>query len=279
MKLLWCSLVFVLCSSNLFAQDRYSFSWGYNRATFRPTDVRFKSEEGQFTIHSAKGYDRPTPFSFKEYFALDKISIPQYNYKFTYRPNDNYTVIVGLDHMKWVFDNSKTYKVTGSYTAKIFDHNGQELDWNSDVLQKGNTRFINMEHTDGYNFAYLGLEKSFKLLESRNKKMGLSLNAGGSIGPMIPRTMVGMHRDAAWNTEVQNNKFHVAGFGVNAALGARAHFHRFFLEASAKLIYVDIINALASTSSAHPASLSHEMVNGELILSAGVNFGGKKKKK
>jgi hypothetical protein len=144
----------------------FSFSWGYNRAIHSNSNAYFSTKDGDFTIHNAQGNDRPSHFkNLLDYVTPSKLSIPQYNFKFSYSPNSKFVYTAGMDHMKWVFDHTKNYKVSGDFNAKLFDERtGKELNWQEDVLNNGNVSWLRFEHTDGYNYAYLGVEFNNTLL-------------------------------------------------------------------------------------------------------------------
>ena len=96
-------------------------TWGYNRAWFSDTDTTFKTPDGTFTIHGAKGKDRPTT-EFKTYINPAKLTIPQYNLRIGYRFNKRWSVEIGTDHMKWIFVPTEKYNISGDYNRPVWLH-------------------------------------------------------------------------------------------------------------------------------------------------------------
>jgi hypothetical protein len=124
--------------------------WGYNRGYHSAADTTFHTPNGTFTIHDAVGYDRPTKFGIA-YLDPTQMSKPQYNIRIGYQFNEKWAVEIGQDHMKWVFDPSRQYKITGDYDKPLWGHVPFEQ-----VKESGNAGFVLFEHTDGYNYVHAG---------------------------------------------------------------------------------------------------------------------------
>ncbi len=73
----------------------YAF-WGWNRAAYSNSDIHFKGNDYDFTLYRVKAHDRPTPFSYHNYFQIDRITIPpQTNFKIGYFFKDNMAINIG----------------------------------------------------------------------------------------------------------------------------------------------------------------------------------------
>jgi len=59
-------------------KGRFYFNWGYNRARFIKSTIHFSSPSYDFTLFDVIADDRPSPFSFDQYFNPVKATIPQY---------------------------------------------------------------------------------------------------------------------------------------------------------------------------------------------------------
>ncbi|MBU6154341.1 MAG: hypothetical protein KGP28_08585 [Bdellovibrionales bacterium] len=233
--------------------------WGYNRTWFGKTDSTFKTPEGEFTIHDSVGKDRPTPFDPKIYFNPTKMSIPQYNLTLGYWFKDRVGVEIGQDHMKWVFDNSLNYSMSGSFSPTLFVPNPDaQYGWDGvrpvsfeEVKKTGDARWLSFEHTNGYNYVFAALVFLQPLYQGPKGRIALDSRWGAGAGVMIPQTSVHMHRDQAWNWQGYDNKFHLAGGGGHTSGSLRVTaFDRVFLEATARASLIKVSNALVDPSGA-----------------------------
>ena len=57
--------------------------WGWNRGHYSTSDITFKGDDYNFTLHNVKADDKPKPFGIY-YFKLDEITIPQTNFRIGY---------------------------------------------------------------------------------------------------------------------------------------------------------------------------------------------------
>lgn len=241
---------------------RFYFMWGYNRSWHSLSDATFKTSEGTFTIHDAKGYDRPSPLkSFKDFIVYvnpSQLSIPQYNMKIGYMFNEKWGIEVAQDHMKWVFDNTLNYRMTGEFSPDLFVKNeDRQNEWDvhkpitfDEAKATGNASWLNFEHTDGYNYVNVGAVYNQNLYKTKNNKFAVDLRGSAGAGVLIPKTQVYMHRDQQWNHVGMNNKFHVAGYGAHADVRLKLTFwDRVFVEAATKGSIVKIENALVDGTS------------------------------
>lgn len=56
----------------------------------------------------------PQKFSFKKYFGITNITKPQTNFRIGYFFKENYTVAIGVDHMKYVVNNDQFVAIDGT---------------------------------------------------------------------------------------------------------------------------------------------------------------------
>ncbi len=59
--------------------NRLYIYWGYNRSVFSTSDIHFHGMGYDFTVYHVTAHDRPSKFTFDNYFNPSHISIPQYN--------------------------------------------------------------------------------------------------------------------------------------------------------------------------------------------------------
>jgi hypothetical protein len=232
-------------------------SWGYHRGYHGVSDVQFKTPEGTFTVHDAAGKDRPTPFTFDEYFNPKNISIPQYNLEIGFMFNSKWGIELQHDHMKWVFDNKRPYEMSGEYDHLVAVKNADpSADWDSiemvpfsEAKARKDGSWMAFEHSDGYNYPSIGVVRKFDLYSTKNNAVAVSGLVGGGVGLMIPKTKVMFHQDQAWNWEGLDNKFHIAGGGAHLNAKLRVTLlTKFYVQAVARGTYIKVKDALVDGS-------------------------------
>ena len=212
--------------------------WGYNRAIFTRSDIRFTGPDYDFTLRQVKAVDRPEPFSPKNYFAPANIWIPQYNYRVGYFLNERWSVSLGLDHMKYVVAQGQKVQEDGyaRNTGTGEWSNTQQITLTPDVLQ--------YEHTDGLNLLSVDADRYHSLWNGGNGRRCLHVFEGAFAGPVIPRTDVRLFGVGL------NNRFHLAGWGAGVQAGIHFTFCRvLYLRATAKGGYIDLPDVLTTGTS------------------------------
>jgi len=228
---------------NSYAQKKVFFSWSYNRSWHSKSDVKFQTKDGTFYVDNASGQDRPSDFSLKNYFSLNKIFIPQYNLKIGYQVRPNLAIVIGTDHMKWIFDNDKNYTISGDYNGATYDTKAKKpIVWDS-VKSSGNASWLEYEHSDGYNYVYAGAEFSQNIFSFYRDKFSLQLREGTGLGVLITKTKTEVYRGPT-NKEVLDNPFKMTGYGAHLSLSSRLLFlKKLFLELEFKTTLIKVYNA------------------------------------
>lgn len=196
--------------------------WGYNHSWYGKSDINFKGPGYDFTLKDVVAHDRQSKLSW-EYLDPSKVSIPQYNLRIGYFIKDNYSISLGWDHMKYVMDIPQTVAVYGVIGSEISNpgiptgayagtYNGEMLNVKEDMLR--------YEHTDGFNYANVEVERYDDIWVARSQNTSLTLETGLGAGLIVPRT------DAHLFGVGQNNYFNVAGYGVSAKLGLKFYITR-----------------------------------------------------
>lgn len=202
---------------NFSRKGNFYFHWGYNNSWYQNSDINFKGPGYDFTIKDVTAQDRQSKLSW-DYLNPAEISIPQYNIRIGYFIKDNYSISVGWDHMKYVVDIPQTVIIEGNIGSNISvpntptgsyagTYDGQYINLNDQVLS--------YEHTDGFNYANVELERHDDIWVAPSQKTSLTLESGLGTGLFIPRSDVrlfGMGR---------NHNFNVAGYGFSAKLGLK----------------------------------------------------------
>ncbi|NBA75660.1 hypothetical protein GOQ04_08895 [Emticicia sp. ODNR4P] len=191
--------------------------WGYNRSTYTKSDITFIGQGYNFTLHDVVAKDAPSPLG-REYYDPALFSIPQFNIRGGYFFSDHWAVSIGWDHMKYVMVNDQQSTISGTISAQVsnpaitvnpayvgtFDHK---------PITVNSKDFLTFEHTDGFNFASVDLDRYDRLWKAKNGIQGLDWIVGGSVGAFVPRS------DVRLFTVGKNNYWNVAGYGFALKAG------------------------------------------------------------
>ncbi len=221
-------------------KGQFFASWGWNRDSYTKSDISFKGNDFDFTIYDVKADDRPNPFGIK-FLSPGDLTLPQTNYRLGYFFKDNYNIVIGADHMKYVMRNYQTVKIDGTISSGNYDYEGtlynNDGTYNGDDILLSN-EFLKFEHTDGLNYVFVAVNRfdNFnELLGLHTSKFEVNLEEGIDVGFLMPKT----------NTTILGNnrydEFHVAGFGFSAKAGLNLTFFKhFYLQADMKYGYINM---------------------------------------
>jgi len=224
-------------------KGKFFAHWGYNFSSYAKSDIRFKGAGYDFTLLKVKAADRPSKLSL-DYINPGRLTIPQFNFHFGYFFKDNYSVSLGWDHMKYVVDIPQTVRIKGFIDPQISKpgintgdwagvYDGQEVTLVDSVLK--------FEHTDGYNFAAIGIERYDDIWVSRSGKQSLNTEVGLEAGLLVPRSDVRLFNEGA------NHYWNVAGYGFAGKIGVQYHFLKWmYVQGSFKSGFTDL-NRISTT--------------------------------
>lgn len=243
-------------------KGKFYVYWGWNRGTYSNSDIHFKGENYDFTLSNVTASDRPTKFGLNPYFRIDKITIPQTNYRIGYFFKENYTISIGVDHMKYVMDRNQTVNINGSInTGSVFDktYTGESI-----VLTED---FLTFEHTDGLNYLNIEVKRfdDFSYLFGINSRnLQINLTEGFGAGILFPKSNVKLLNKERYDD------FNVAGWGASASIGLNITFLKhFFIQSDVKVGYINMANVRTTKFKADSASQSFSFLENTLV------FGGK----
>lgn len=223
--------IFGVQARNFSRKGKFYANWGYNVSGYGKSDVRFYGLGYDFTLKNVSAHDRPTPLS-TTYFDITRLSIPQFNVHLGYYFKDNYSISLGWDHMKYVMDVPQTVKISGYINATISEPAIPTTGYAGNYTNADftvNPDFLKYEHTDGYNFASLEVERHDDAWKSANGKKFLTMETGLGAGLLVPRTDVRLFGVG------QNNYWNIAGWGMSAKVGAQLFFNKqLFFQSSLK---------------------------------------------
>jgi hypothetical protein len=221
--------------------------WGWNRGQFSDSDIRFKGIDYDFTLYDVKARDKINAFTFRDYFNPGRVTIPQTNFRIGYFFKDNYTVSIGVDHMKYVMRNYQTVKIDGEINS------GTPFDG---VYSKDNILlthdFLTFEHTDGLNYVNVEVNRFDnlnRLLNFKTKNLEVNITEGIGVGFLYPKTNARLFYGERYDD------FNVAGVGVSAKVGLNLTFFKyFFLQSDFKLGYINMNDIRISDNKDESAS-------------------------
>jgi hypothetical protein len=221
------------------------FSWGYNRAVFGKSNIHLNGPDYDFTVYQVKAKDRPSNFTFDDYFNPAKISIPQFNARLGYQINDRWAVSLGTDHMKYVMDNNQYARMSGVVHANASEkYAGSYL--NETVLISPD--LLKFEHTDGLNLISLDIERSFLLYKTPGRRFAIHFNTAVGGFLVVPKSDVRVFGEGS------NNNFHVAGYCMNLRSGIRLEFLRnLFFQVDTRGGYMSLPSIFVKTGSSQLA--------------------------
>lgn len=219
-------------------QGRIYLTWGYNRAYYNRSDVHFKGENYNFTLHDARAEDMPEKFEPEVYLNPKQFTVPQFNFRVGYYFKKNTAISLGWDHMKYHLIPNQKVKISGSIDPEFYplqEFTGQ-FDGTSIMYSPS---FMDYHHSDGFNFIRLAVEQRVPCFTSKNGKHIIAFNGSLSAGPVMPWT------DFTFFGEHHRNKPHLAGYGVSLHAGIRYEFFKhFFLQVTAQQGWTNLTDIL-----------------------------------
>ncbi|MDY0779476.1 hypothetical protein SLH33_01550 [Tenacibaculum sp. IB213877] len=240
-------------------KGKFFVYWGWNWASYSDSDIRFKGDNYNFTLSNVKAQDRQTPFSFKKYFNPAFVTIPQTNYRIGYFFKENYTVSIGVDHMKYVMINNQDVKINGNInTGSLYDgiYNDDTINLSED--------FLLFEHTDGLNYVNAEVKRFDDVSQwfgLNLENLQINLTEGVGVGILYPRTnttLLGMER---------HDDFHLSGYGMSIAAGLNIAFLKhFFIQADLKGGYINMTDIRTTKSISDSASQSFYFFENTILI-------------
>lgn len=240
-------------------KGKFFVYWGWNFASYSNSDIRFKGANYDFTLNNVKAQDRPTKFSFNDYFHPGRVTIPQTNYRIGYFFKENYTISIGVDHMKYVMIADQDVIINGKINVGgthdgIYNNNTKKL----------TEDFLRFEHTDGLNYVNVELKRfddvshwfGFQL-----ENLQINLTEGVGIGLLYPRT----------NTTLLENErydqFHLSGYGMSIGGGVNIAFLKhFFVQFDIKGGYINMNDIRTTKNPTDSASQSFYFFENTILI-------------
>lgn len=246
--------------------------WGWNRASFSNSDIHLMGNNYDITLKNVVAKDRQTPFNFNDYFNPLRVTIPQNNYRFGYFISDNYTVSIGVDHMKYVMVADQTVKANGQINANTkFDGT-----YNNDAIMLSGD-FFQLEHTDGLNYVnveFRRFDEIGHLIGVNNRDFQINITEGIGTGILLPRTNATLFGQKRWD------EFHLSGWGVSAMVGLNITFFKhFFIQSDLKFGYINMPDVRTTENPSDRATQSFTFFQRNILIGGRFNVLKSKRKK
>ena len=246
-------------------KGKFYVYWGGNRGYFTNSDIHFRGEDYDFTIHDVKADDKPKGWHI-DYINPSRMTIPQTNLRIGYFFHDKWNVSIGVDHMKYVMRQDQTVRISGDYYNK--GTYGETIPGQPDHV-KLTEDFLMFEHTDGLNYVNAEInrvEDVSSLFKIRNTdKFQVNVTGGAGLGLVIPRTNTTLLKKERYD------KFHLSGYGASLKAGLNLTFFKhFFVQAELKGGYINMYDVRTTDSKKDKAS--HDFWFGQTIIVFGGIF-------
>ncbi len=242
--------------------------WGWNRSCYSKSNITLKGADYDIKFSRVRAKDKPTKLSYKNYLQPDRITIPQTNVRIGYFIKPGLAMSVGIDHMKYVMVQNQEVDAKGYISRTgLYErtYNGGPVTMKDD--------FLTFEHTDGLNYVYAGLEKYKELYHSKTEKCIVNWYYGGAAGVLVPKTNV------KFLDYERNDRFHISGFGLNAAAGIEGVFFKHLItRLETKGGYINMPDIILHEKGIAGRGKQHFFF-GEVFWSLGATYNLRRKKK
>ena len=260
--------ILITCTTNCYSQEKqigttplenkfktqkkgkFYFYWGWNKAQYSYSDIRFKGDNYNFTLFDVAAQDRQTGWDPSVYLNPGNMTIPQTVARVGYYFHDNWNLSLGVDHMKYVMVRNQLATIDGyidlqnSFTQFNGIYDNEQLMIGEDFLQ--------FEHTDGLNYINIEISRVDNLgdfFKWNSKKIQLNILESIGTGVLYPKT------NSTLLSKERYDDFHFSGFGVSLKGGINLTlFDHFFIQAEIKSGYINMSDIRTTTSNADSAS-------------------------
>jgi hypothetical protein len=231
-------------------KGKFYFYWGWNKAQYSYSDIRFKGDNYNFTLFDVAAQDRQTGWDPSVYLNPGNMTIPQTVARVGYYFHDNWNLSLGVDHMKYVMVRNQLATIDGYIDLQNSFTQFNGIYDNEQLMISQN--FLQFEHTDGLNYINIEISRVDNLGEFfkwDSKKVQLNILESIGTGVLYPKT------NSTLLSKERYDDFHFSGFGVSLKGGINLTlFDHFFIQAEIKSGYINMSDIRTTTSNADSAS-------------------------
>lgn len=239
--------------------------WGWNRAKYSASDITFKGNDYNFTLKDVVAKDKQIPFSVNKYLNPGNISLPQTNAAIGYFFHENYSVVLGLDHMKYVTVQDQWLTIDGEIDPSygVTGADGAVTPFVNDGI-KQTKDFLQFEHTDGLNYIHVSINRFDDISEHlgiHTENFRINLTEGVGAGFLMPKT------NATLLGKERHDDFHISGYGIHTQFGLNfVFFKHFFVQTDLRGGYINMPNIRTTNDKADSASQDFTFLQGTLLI-------------
>ena len=231
-------------------KGKFYFYWGWNKAQYSYSDIRFKGDNYNFSLFDVAAQDRQTAWDPSVYLNPGNMTIPQTVARVGYYFHDNWNLSLGVDHMKYVMVRNQLATIDGYIDLQNSFTQFNGIYDNEQLMISQN--FLRFEHTDGLNYINIEISRVDNLGEFfkwDSKKVQLNILESIGTGVLYPKT------NSTLLSKERYDDFHFSGFGVSLKGGINLTlFDHFFIQAEIKSGYINMSDIRTTTSNADSAS-------------------------
>lgn len=247
-------------------KGKFFISWGGNRESFSRSDITFKGDDYNFTIKDASAKDRPKGWHI-DYINPKRITIPQTNAKIGYFISNNYSVSLGLDHMKYVLNVNNIKTINGQINLPASEPGSQFNGTYNNEDFFISEDFLEFEHTNGLNYIYAEFARHDNISSVFNikntDKFQINITEGIGAGILYPKTNTSLLQKERYD------EFHLSGYGISLNAGLNfTFFKHFFMQLDLRGGYINMPDIRTTSNSNESASQNF------LYLQRVISFGG-----
>lgn len=239
--------------------------WGYNRAIYSKSNVRFYSPDFNFTALDLAASDRPVR-GFSNYVDIKNITVPQFNVRVGWYYKFRWDISIGYDHMKYVMDKNQSLYLEGDAGTNVTSELNGKYSVNDGLIPIRH-KDLHYENTNGLNYVSVQLNNTAPLYKTKRRKFAIQRRFGFGLGPVLTQT------DFAWDGQEYHSqqKQYFSGYGLSGHAGVRFDFFsHFFFQSNWSAGFIHLPkNPVATSMSAYS---QHKFVYGQWELLGGVLF-------
>lgn len=238
------------------AAKKWSLYWGWNRSNYSDSDIHFKGENHDFTLHNVRATDKQSPVSLN-YLNPFEFTGPQSNFRLAYQFASDMAVALNLDHMKYNVTLDQSVPISGQI-------NGVTQSGARDLSQVSQFEY---EHCDGLNVLSLELEKQYPVGWFGDRHPSKAFVLGG---PGLVITRSGVDISGLVPDREHNHQFHLSGYSYGAGVGLEVTvWEDVFVRTAFKVGHVNLPDVVTT---AQGDRASQEFDYREILIAVGMRF-------
>jgi hypothetical protein len=204
-------------SKNSYSRGTLFGYFGYNRAFYSKSTIRFSGSGYDFKLSTVRAQDLPSK-TVSDHFRFRQGLFPQYNARIGYYLKDHWAISIGNDHLKYASNGNQDVFISGNVTPGIDNVTNLSGSYTNAPFAIEQPNFL--YNVSSLNYIKLEVIRTDQWLATRNKNLALSTNIGFGTGPLVSSSAFGF---AGVNG---GGNLSISGFGVSGHLSLRFEFFK-----------------------------------------------------